>query len=368
MHTNGITKIATKSPKMTSDAPFLIGVDNIQEMLPTILIDSIVLDNHFIIKGINQNVLDLLGYTRNELQGKDINCLIDDGTLVSSIQKDLATGFSGEKRYVLLTKENTKIVVCISGFYLGLISDINNKIILIVRKTQSAVVSENSENTKVEIDKFIYRAAHDLRGPLATIKGLIDLIKIRENNDELDRLIQLVDSHANVLDERLFQLAYMAQYCKEEKNSSDEIIFHTIETRLRKIIEKNAFVDFLEFNFSSPKGTLSAVREDIISELLDNLLLHTLSLPIKSIPSQINFKLTRSEKQLRITVVTVGFNLTDEILIATRNSSFSYTDLVKYPQMVHYYGAKKLANQLNTTIESVFIAEDKHRLEVRIPI
>ncbi|HYI76174.1 MAG TPA: PAS domain-containing protein [Chryseolinea sp.] len=359
----------TKSlTQMISDGPFLIGTDNIQEMLSTIVMDSIIIDNHFIIKGINQNVLDLLGYNRNELFEKDINCLVDDSCLVASLQKDLATGFSGEKRYVLRTKENAKIVACISGFYLGLISDINNKIILIVKKTEVVATIENPENTRIEIDQFIYRAAHDLRGPLATIKGLIDLIKIRENNDELDRLIQLVDSHANVLDERLFQLAYMAQYYKEENNANDEIIFHTIETRLRKIIEKNAFVDFLEFNFSSPKGTLSAVREDIISELLDNILLHTLSLPIKSIPSKINFKLTRSEKQLRITVITVGFKLTDEILIATRNPSFSYTDLVKYPQMVHYYGAKKLAKQLNTTIESVFIAEDKFRLEVRIPI
>ena len=119
-----------------------------------------------------------------------------------------------------------------------MISDINNKIVLVVRKTQPTTSNENPENTKVEIDKFIYRAAHDLRGPSATIKGLIDLIQIRENNDELDRLIQLVDSHANVLDEKLFQLSYMAQYNKEEKIASNEIIFHTIETRLRKIIEK----------------------------------------------------------------------------------------------------------------------------------
>src|SRR5688572_20636892 len=202
-----LLKLQTKSHEMTSDGPFLIGVDNIQEMLPTILADSIVLDNRFIIKGINQNVLDSLGYTRAELQERDLNCLVDDKSLVASLQKDLAIGFSGEKRYVLLTKENAKIVACISGFYMGLISDINNKIVLVVRKTQPTVPNENPENTKVEIDKFIYRAAHDLRGPLATIKGLIDLIKIRENNDELDRLIQLVDSHANVLDERLFQLA-----------------------------------------------------------------------------------------------------------------------------------------------------------------
>src|SRR5688572_10262632 len=115
---------------MTSNSPFLIGMDNIQEMLPTILTDSIVLDNRLIIKGINQNVLDLVGYTRNELLEKDVNCLVEDRNLVASLQKDLATGFSGEKRYVLLTKENTKIVVCISGFYMGLFSDINNKIVL----------------------------------------------------------------------------------------------------------------------------------------------------------------------------------------------------------------------------------------------
>ena len=120
-------------------------------------------------------------------QEKDINTVfIEDKNLVASLQKDLATGFSGEKRYVLLTKEKTKIVACISGFYMGLISDINNKIILIVRKTQlTVVVNENPQKTEIEIDNFIYRAAHDLRGPLATIKGLIDLIKIRENNSGL---------------------------------------------------------------------------------------------------------------------------------------------------------------------------------------
>jgi hypothetical protein len=127
-------------------------------------------------------------------------------------------------------------------------------------------------------------------------------------------------------------------------------------------------VDFLELHFSSPKGTLSGVKEDTVAELLDNLLLHVLSLPIKSTQSQINFKLTRSEKQLLITIGIIGFRWSDEILIAARNPSFAYTDLVKYPQMVHFYAAKKLANQLNTSIESYFISEDKQRLEIRIPI
>ena len=78
---------------MSSISPFLIGVDNIEEMLPTILTNSIVLDNRFIIKGINQNVLDLLGYTGNELLERDINCFIED-RISSHHQRDLATGFS----------------------------------------------------------------------------------------------------------------------------------------------------------------------------------------------------------------------------------------------------------------------------------
>ena len=206
---------------MAIDAPFLIGVDNIQEMLPEILMDSIVLNNRFIIKGINQNVLDLLGYQRQDLFEKDINGLAEDKGLIESLQKDLATGFSGEKRYVLLTKTRAKIVVCISGFCLGLISNINNKIILVVRKTQVALAPDHAENDKGEIGKFIYRAAHDLRCPLAEIKGLIDLMKIRKNNDELDRLIQLVDSHANVLDEGLLQLAERVKPDQEPKGNKE---------------------------------------------------------------------------------------------------------------------------------------------------
>ena len=46
---------------MISDGPFLIGVDNIQEMLPTILTDSIVLRQSFYNKG---NQSKCTGFTR----------------------------------------------------------------------------------------------------------------------------------------------------------------------------------------------------------------------------------------------------------------------------------------------------------------
>ena len=106
---------------MMSGAPFLISVDNISEMLPTILADSVILDNHFVIRGISQNVLDLLRYTRADVQDKDLNCLVERGDLVASIQRDLTSGFASEKRYVLFTREKANYgsrsttIICQNG-------------------------------------------------------------------------------------------------------------------------------------------------------------------------------------------------------------------------------------------------------------
>ena len=93
---------------MRSDGPFLIGMDNIQEMLSTILADSIVLDNRFIIKGINQNVLDLLGYTRNELLGKGCHLFCRRQEPRSIASKGFSHGFLRRKKICFADKRKYK--------------------------------------------------------------------------------------------------------------------------------------------------------------------------------------------------------------------------------------------------------------------
>lgn len=221
---------------------------------------------------------------------------------------------------------------------------------------------------KKEIDNFIYYAAHELRGPLATIRGLINLVKIRQSNDELERLIQLIDSHATKLDERLFRLTYMARPTGFVEGEPKKFCFPDMETRLRKIIEKNSFVDFLEFHFTAPEQAPDGLNETMLSSLLDNMLLHILSLPKTGTQSQISFKLTLDDKFLKITAGCLGFTADEPLRAAYAIPEFSYTDLVRYPQMTNFYCAMKLSEQLEAKIKLNMPSPTIHRMEVEIPL
>ncbi len=355
----------TSIPGTTS---FFISDDTIRQKLSSIFVDSIVLDNWFNIAVVSQNVLELLEFTNMELSGKSLNYLAGNSDVVSELRADLSDGLLKEKSFTLYTKSNAALQVALSGFYLGLVSDINGKIILLVRCKTTNAVPAPSEEVRNEVDSFIYRAAHDLRGPLATIKGLINLIKIRENDNELDRLVQLVDSHANKLDERLFQLVYLSQYQHEAENTLAEMSFSVIETRLRRIIEKNAFIDFLDFDFEGPSQRIWGISHVQLATLCENLLHHVLGLSLKNMHSSIFFRVERLAKYLLVSIRVTGFESETDITGTFADHSFQYTDLVKHPKLIHFYAAHKLASQLQSTIDVRVQAPDRQRIEVRIPL
>src|SRR5688572_18458588 len=345
----------------------LISDESIRQKLPSIFVDSMVVDQHFNIVVISQNVLEFLEFNTEEIKHKSLNYLTGNCDLVSVMKKELAQGYFEERKAFLFSKSNRKITVGISGFYLGLISDINGYIILrITNLDEIEVINQQLQQKKAELDNFIYRTAHDLRGPLATIKGLINLLKM--NAGELDRLLPMIDAHANKLDERLFQLVYLAKADLEVEAPSESVDFNTIETTLRRIIEQNAFVDFLQFHFNSPTGKLMGVNEALLSSLLSNLLFHILGQPMSSLDSIVFFRINREGNVLKVTVGTQGFTTNDLLAKTIRNDEFLYTDMVNYPQFLNFYAVQKIAWKLKARIRINFISSERQRITILVPI
>ncbi|WP_018341928.1 sensor histidine kinase [Cytophaga aurantiaca] len=59
------------------------------------------------------------------------------------------------------------------------------------------------ENAQVNLETFIYRASHNLQGPIRSIMGLYNISILEHNSEKLKELIQLVNESAIKLDEEL---------------------------------------------------------------------------------------------------------------------------------------------------------------------
>src|SRR5688572_31003502 len=133
----------------------LISEETIRQKFSSLFVDSIVTDNFFNITIISSNILELLEFTQEGLRGKNINYLAAKGDIVGDIKRDLSNGFFEERPVTLITKSQRKLVFGISGFYLGLISEINGRIIFTIRSLDKAeTLKQQLQAKKVELDNF----------------------------------------------------------------------------------------------------------------------------------------------------------------------------------------------------------------------
>jgi PAS domain S-box-containing protein len=90
-----------------------------------------------------------------------------------------------------------------------------------LKLSQEDILNKNSELQKVntELDNFVYRVSHDLRGPLLSIKGLVSLIFTTPSLDpELTEYITLIESSVIRLDETIQEILEYSKNARLETN------------------------------------------------------------------------------------------------------------------------------------------------------
>jgi signal transduction histidine kinase len=178
-----------------------------EERLVHIFTDAIVLDDHFKIKTLSQSVLSVLKYSSGDLVGKDVGALLENTNDMPRIIEQLQSGSFGDFETRLKANNGRAVLVCLSGFYLHLITNVEECIILKVKSLEELELAYLKLQQKTyELDHFIYRASHDLRGPVATILGLINLARLRKDDTEVNLFFDLIAVHAEKLDHHLRDL------------------------------------------------------------------------------------------------------------------------------------------------------------------
>lgn len=123
---------------------------------------------------------------------------------------------------------------------------------------------------------FVYKATHDLKGPLVSIKGLVSLVKreLAEHN-EINQYIDLIDDSIEHLDSTLTELIEYKRIGETQINVVDvdfDFIIKEILKSIAKIdnFEKNQIdLDVQQFDtFKSDKTVLKSILVNIIQNAI----------------------------------------------------------------------------------------------------
>lgn len=131
--------------------------------------------------------------------------------------------------------------------------------------------NEELSKTNNELDKFVYSASHDLRAPIASMQGLIQLISFQNQNNEIDDLLALQTKSLNRMDN------FIRDVINYSRNTRVEIVkenidFNEIFTATKEQFAFYENVDKLKIKFEcsieqfySDKTRLSIIFNNFIS-------------------------------------------------------------------------------------------------------
>ena len=95
-------------------------------------------------------------------------------------------------------------------------------------------------STNEELDKFVYSASHDLRSPITSLHGLVELAKDEKNPDQLGRYFQLMKQSL------LKQDRFLRDLIDFTRNKRTTVIVKDIDLiqLVDDVVEQHSFIDY----------------------------------------------------------------------------------------------------------------------------
>jgi len=175
-------------------------------------------------------------------------------------------------------------------------------------------ISEFKENLvelqrlNFELDNFVYHASHDIRSPLRSLMGLIDILKTENRPSEIRKIIEMVTGSINRLDKFVVDLLAMSRDNRMEEPDAVPINFmvevnNSITNFHHVYTTKNLEVRTKIIQWYPFHSDLTKIRI-ILNNLISNSIKYRKNLD-KDV-SFINIDIETSDKEVSITIEDNG--------------------------------------------------------------
>jgi PAS domain S-box-containing protein len=172
----------------------------LSQLFQNVPIATVMLDEFGKVQLVNKGFKETFGYDIDDLKGKNLNDLIVPEQLRNE-GIDLNNLITSIKTISVETVRRHKTGRLVSVIIYGVPVMLNNQTIgIYVDITERMRVEEELKTRNIELDNFVYKVSHDLRAPLSSILGLVNLAKLPGNTDNPMDYIDIIGNKVEHLD------------------------------------------------------------------------------------------------------------------------------------------------------------------------
>ncbi|MBI1767345.1 MAG: hypothetical protein HYR67_03095 [Bacteroidetes bacterium] len=190
----------------------------------------------------------------------------------------------------------------------------NHELEKIVEERTSALTKSNQELIEVnkELDRFVYRAAHDLRGPVATLLGLCNLSLMETRDESAVRYLSKIQFTAERLNFLLFMLLKLNRI-KTTEVVTERIDIDSLVKRISISVKMNykERPDIKIFTKIDPQIAMHSDKT-LISIILENLIDNAFKFARPDLDSKIDIEIKKNGDRVNILVSDNGIGIDKE--------------------------------------------------------
>jgi PAS domain S-box-containing protein len=236
-------------------------------------------DRHEVIQFVNRQLCEMCGYSEQELIGQKYEIFVAGPEMIARLHENTQKrkeGFASKYEILFAKKDGETFWGLVNGIPL---TDSNGKytgsMATITDITDLKRTEEDLKATNMELNTFVYKSSHDLKGPLSSIMGLTELaLKEVEDSASLNYL-EMIRQSAVRLDKILLDLLDNIRI-KEGVIKPEKIIFPEILTDILESLSHSPGYERLIYSqeieltkdFYCDKNVLRSVMQNLIDNAI----------------------------------------------------------------------------------------------------